>query len=327
MNKLTFPRENEFKDTHHPKPEFWGPVKLYRGTELVDAAAPPDSIATLAWITCPICSVGGSTAVAIVYGFPVYECGTCGVGFVSPQPPEEVLRRFYDSAYWDNWLGDARRIYERRDLSAHILRRQAEFLDRLLVDHGKSILDIGTGDGSMLRALRDMGYRNMVGLEPDAKNAERASTFSGAPVLPKTIAEMKGTKWDCITMWAVIEHLSDPLAACKAAVDLLVKGGTLAIMTGDNASLAAKLQGCFDMWMYPPEHLFYFTSRSLKTCLRRAGLDQVRCRIGFQNATKETALYLMRLTSSLNAMRHSRTRPRWRSSCSNLLVAWGYKQQ
>ena len=79
------------------------------------------------------------------------------------------------------------------------------------------------------------------------------------------------------------------------------------------------------MWLYPPEHLFFFGCRSLKRMYHLAGFTGVRCRVGFQSWWKERALTLRRLTDSVQRMVRPATRPSWRSTASNLLVAWGSK--
>jgi hypothetical protein len=79
------------------------------------------------------------------------------------------------------------------------------------------------------------------------------------------------------------------------------------------------------MWLYPPEHLFFFGSRSLKEMLTQAGFAGVRCRVGYQAWWKEGLLTLRRLADSAKRMLRRATRPTWRSSASNLLVVWGTK--
>jgi hypothetical protein len=111
----------------------------------------------------------------------------------------------------------------------------------------------------------------------------------------------------------------------KQAHRLLKPGGLLVMMTGDNASACAWVQRCFDMWLYPPEHLFFFGRTSLKTMYRTAGFSAVRCRVSFQSWWKERVLTLKRLADSARRMLRTSTRPTWRSTASNLLVVWGTK--
>jgi SAM-dependent methyltransferase len=139
--------------------------------------------------------------------------------------------------------------------------------------------------------------------------------------------QFQQTGWDVITLWAVIEHLTDPSAFVQQAYQLLKPGGKLVLMTGDNASACARLQRCFDMWLYPPEHLFYFGKPSLRKLLQQHDFQQVEVRVGFQHPVKEAFLSARRLGTAIKDRYFSRTPPRWRSTASNLLVAWGSKSK
>ena len=73
--------------------------------------------------------------------------------------------------------------------------------------------------------------------------------------------------FDVVTMWDVLEHLPDPMKTITEARQILKKGGVLALSTVNIASLNAWLQKEKWRYLYPPEHLFYFTPKSLKKIL------------------------------------------------------------
>lgn len=327
MNRPRFPVDNEVEDPCRPPGEFWGPVRVKRHGVLLDAA--PFSLAdgtAQRPRRCPVCCTREVTGVGVVYGWPIFECGSCGVGFVWPQPKDNLLRAYYGPRYWDCYMGDSRPLYQRAAVREHILRRQAQLVARLLGGNTAArILDVGAGDGSMLRVLHDMGWNRALGLDMDEENVRRAQSLLGVPVVCGDFLSYEEAGWDAITFWAVIEHLTDPLAVVRHAVSLLSDGGLVVIMTGSNCSLAARVQRCFDMWMYPPEHLFFFGPRSLRVLLQRSGLSDVKCRLGYQNAAKEWMLLFLRLCHSLK-VRLSPQRPNWRSTHSDLLVAYGRRR-
>ncbi len=335
MNTGHLPQGNLRVDPHRPPEECWGPHRLEGVSRAGEPAVRMDA-ATFDRAhqnnqldrpkKCPICDHLGSRFLGIIYGYPIYNCSRCDVGFVWPQPSDELLKRYYGPKYWAEYMNDDRPLYERQPLCDHVFKRQVEFFDRLL-HHRKDarILDVGAGDGTMLRLLQDRGYSQVQGLDLDPTNCTRAQDRLGVTITCHDFLKYEVSGWDAITLWAVIEHLKDPLSFVKHAQRLLKPGGRLVMMTGDNNSLCARLQGCFDMWLYPPEHLFFFGKRSLQTMYERAGFQEIRCRVGYQAWWKESILTWMRVTDSLKRMLKKTTRPGWRSTASNLLVISGSK--
>lgn len=328
MNAASLPQQNEENDTLRPPEEYWGPVMLRdAASQLRDAVEPQAVPREMAKpLACPLCAASQVQCLGIIYGYPIYNCIHCDAGFAWPQPGAEKLKAFYGPRYWANYLQDSRSIYERSELCKPIYARQADWLDRLLKHRCESrILDVGAGDGTMLRLMKDRGYHNQLGLDLDAGNCQRAREQLGVPVEQHDFLQFPQTDWDVITLWAVIEHLTDPVAFVQQAHRLLKPGGKLVIMTGDNDSACAWLQNCFDMWLYPPEHLFYFGKKSLTRLLQQHHFQQVGVRVGFQHPVKESILSSRRMLTAMKDRYFSRTPPRWRSSASNLLVVWGTK--
>ncbi len=126
------------------------------------------------------------------------------------------------------------------------------------------MLDVGAGDGSLLRALRRRG-REAVGLE-------RAS--GGEGVLDRDIAEFhdRPGEWAAVVFWHSLEHLPDPAAALDQAVALLSPGGVLAIAVPNLGSWQARCFGARWLHLDLPRHLVHLTTPALRTGLRRRGL-------------------------------------------------------
>jgi SAM-dependent methyltransferase len=259
--------------------------------------------------------------VANVYGWPIYECKQCDAGFVWPQPSADCLAEFYGPKYWSNFMGSSEPLYYRPELGG---RRGFEGLDRILRrNHQARILDVGAGDGTMLRFMADAGYQYILGIEPDRENARRAQDLLKVPVVSVDFLTFEERGWDAIILWATLEHLKDPVSFLRHGRDLLAPGGLLIVMTGDNASFHAQIQGAMDYWVYPPEHLFFFTVSSLRWLFRTAGFKSFHWQLQFQPVWKESILWAHRFVRSVR-VRCSRNRF-WRSTLTNLLVAWGQR--
>ena len=77
--------------------------------------------------------------------------------------------------------------------------------------------------------------------------------------------------FQAVTIWEVIEHVSDPLAMVTRAGELLTPGGILAISTPDWGCWAVRSHTAPNYW--PPYHVWFFSGPSLQALLERAGLE------------------------------------------------------
>jgi Methyltransferase domain len=77
---------------------------------------------------------------------------------------------------------------------------------------------------------------------------------------------------DAVTMWDVLEHVPQPVAALAQVRGWLKPGGRLFLNVPNMESGAARLLG--PRWMLLlREHLWYFTPRTLGMALRAAGFS------------------------------------------------------
>jgi SAM-dependent methyltransferase len=133
------------------------------------------------------------------------------------------------------------------------------------------LLDVGSGKGAFLAAARDAGW-DALGVEYAPEAAEAARATFGVDVIVGDFLEVRqlGT-FDVVTMWHVLEHLTNPMGALAHAAESLKPGGRLLVSVPNLDSLQARLGG--DDWFHLdlPRHLFHFTPRSLTTLVERAG--------------------------------------------------------
>ncbi len=78
-----------------------------------------------------------------------------------------------------------------------------------------------------------------------------------------------------ITCFQTIEHLPDPLAMCRSALQLLKPGGALFLIAHNRRALSARLMGTKSP-IYDIEHLQLFSKPSARQMLERASFTQIR---------------------------------------------------
>jgi len=135
----------------------------------------------------------------------------------------------------------------------------------------KRLLEIGCGTGCFLDEARRAGWE-CEGVEVSEYAAERAR-LRGLNVLCRPIEELAlpNEAFDAVVLWDVIEHVRDPAGVIGLAGAALRGGGILALSTGDLTSLCARFCGPSWHLFNLPEHLFFFSPRSLELLLTQAG--------------------------------------------------------
>jgi len=134
------------------------------------------------------------------------------------------------------------------------------------------LLDVGCYVGIFLSMARERGW-DVQGLEPSRWAAEMARSRYGLDVVSGAIAQATWPEgyFHTITLWDVLEHLSDPLAGLETVGRWLAPGGRLWLSTMDTSAALPRLLGrrwphCMRM------HLWYFSRDTLGRMLSAAGL-------------------------------------------------------
>lgn len=140
------------------------------------------------------------------------------------------------------------------------------------------LFDIGCGTGVFLDTARQAGW-SVAGLEVST-HAASVAQGAGLDICCEAVEGFapsadQRARFDCVTMWDCIEHLRDPAGAVSVAAALLRPGGCLALSTGDVTSWCARLSGRHWHLFNLPEHLFFFSPKSLVLLLAGAGLQAV----------------------------------------------------
>lgn len=141
------------------------------------------------------------------------------------------------------------------------------------VEPGGRIHEVGAGDGALLRAFADRGYR-VSGSDPFASRDRPASTD-----VERIVAEEEAlppASVDLVLYWHVLEHLDEPEAALCRIVPSIRPGGKVVIAVPNGDSLQARVGG--DRWFHQdvPRHRLQFTRRGLVRLLERCGFRVVR---------------------------------------------------
>ena len=179
---------------------------------------------------------------------------------------------------------------------------------------GSLVVDVGSNDGSLLRAFRELGYR-VVGVDPAVEIADRA-TGAGIPTVPEYFTPAVAARIRdehgparLVTANNVFAH-SDQLPAMADAVrDLLAPDGVFTFEVSYLLDIVQKM--LFDTVYH--EHLCYHSVRSLRwffaaarpgTRGLRANPDEGRLAAGDRATSRRAAAGLARGRPARRVGRH-----------------------
>jgi SAM-dependent methyltransferase len=228
---------------------------------------------------CDVC--GRETTFRVVYEkwtYPIAKCLACGLGRAQIHQsfdPDSI----YEAGYFQGAMPDGYADYigsesVLRTEFQHVLRH----MERCDVRRG-TLLEIGCAYGFFLAEARAT-FQRVSGIDV-AQDAVTFCRSRGLDVecgdLDREFLEARGP-FDAVVMLDVIEHLKNPAETLAAVVPYMSPEAVLLITTGDWESLCSRLMGRSWRLMTPPQHLSFFSRRSLRLLLDRLGFEVLECR-------------------------------------------------
>lgn len=223
-------------------------------------------------VPCPVCSGRERSRLftARDYAHPhrpesfgVVRCARCGCGYLSPRPPESALHEFYGEDFYWNFEGG--KLQAEAVLAARLpqIIAKKKFVGDMRPGR---LLDIGAMKGEFVHAMRMDGWSaEGIDFSPHAENLFNVPMRYGEFLQ----LDYEEASFDCITMWAVLEHVYEPNAFVAKIARLLKPGGRFALLVTNFNSIQGRWFRADDY----PRHLTLFTKGSLRQLLSTHGLE------------------------------------------------------
>lgn len=169
---------------------------------------------------CSLC--GGDNFAVIDSENNICKCAACGYVFDNPRPSAAEIADYYSSpSKYDSW-------FEMESERAALWNRRLKKIEK----HKKegTLLDIGTGIGQFLWVAQDC-FTKCYGTEVSESAVDIAKGKYNLDVIRGSIEEVdsKGVSFDNITLFHVLEHVSNPQAVILKCYELLGDNGVLFI--------------------------------------------------------------------------------------------------
>jgi 2-polyprenyl-3-methyl-5-hydroxy-6-metoxy-1,4-benzoquinol methylase len=239
---------------------------------------------------CICCNSADIKSLGTLRGYAYYKCRNCKFRFIFPPPSEEELKAFYNKTRVSTDLEktirasvekyDKAQNNPKKDWFNFVLGKAS-----LLTGAKKmKILEVGSGYGYFVHHAMNKGHE-ISGTEITKEYAEATSAAINGKIEQADALSLSqrfsGQSFNFIYLEHVFEHLPDPQKTLEQ-LNLLLdkKSGVLMISVPNSGSLLSRLQGKFWPWACPPEHLFYYSSRSLCSLLTAAGFTVTDCFTG-----------------------------------------------
>lgn len=202
--------------------------------------------------------------------FNIVSCKACNFKFTNPRPSDSEIGKYYKSedyvSHSDTKKGLINRLY-------HIVRtrtlRQKLSLISSYVSRG-TILDYGCGTGMFLKTCADAGWKSF-GFEPDS-DARGLAKSKGLSVA-NSKEGLSGNRFDIISLWHVLEHVTDLDQTLKFFSESITDKGRLVIAVPNYTSADARHYNKFWAGYDVPRHIYHFEINTLKRLLGNYGFS------------------------------------------------------
>lgn len=148
-------------------------------------------------------------------------------------------------------------------------------LTPLAAMHPGSLLDVGCGNGDLMRKARSMGW-DVSGLEIDEK-AVQAARQNGLNIIQGSFEQLEVAQqlFDCVVCSHVIEHVHKPLKLIRLIVRSTRPGGTIFLALPNERSLLRKFFGKYWRGLEAPRHLSLPSETALVQAFKAEGVSDI----------------------------------------------------
>ena len=178
-----------------------------------------------------------------------------------PKPSLEKLPSYYESEDYISHTDGKRSLFERM---YHLIKNIA-LKNKLKLINAQStkgkLLDIGAGTGDFLVVAKNDGWQT-TGVEPSEK-AKTIAINKGVN-FADNLSDLEDHSFDVITMWHVLEHVTNLDEYIVDLKRLLKPNGTILIAVPNFKSFDANYYGRFWAAFDVPRHIWHFSKTAIE---------------------------------------------------------------
>ena len=204
-------------------------------------------------------------------GYKAVKCADCGLIFVNPRPPNDVISEANKVGVHQGEQAvevAARRSPRKVAHYAAILRRM--FASEISAGKPLKWLDVGAGYGEFVESVLRVcpPGTTAMGVEPMRPKVAKAREL-GIPVFDMSLEDIDDS-FDVISLINVYSHVPEFDGFARQLIGMLKPGGYLLIETGNLAELTSREE--FHDTLYLPDHLVFSGRSQMEQTFTRLGL-------------------------------------------------------
>lgn len=204
----------------------------------------------------------------------MHECLDCGLMYLTPRPDAGEIEKYYPTDYVSYPLAieDEKSWFRRMD-RRYWLYKRCKQINKRVKSPGR-ILDIGCATGLFLNEMKQTGWEAF-GIEISKYAANYAKERFNIPIYIGDLnqAGYQSAFFDVVTMWDVLEHVSDPINVLSEIARIIKPGGLLLLSLPNLASWERRLFGKYWAGWDIPRHFHLFPGQTLNRYLSGQGFQ------------------------------------------------------
>ena len=208
--------------------------------------------------------------------FQVQTCNQCSFTLTNPRPNDDQLGKYYESndyiSHSNNQKGIFNRIYQM--VRYHAIESKFKLINGL--NSNGLGLDYGCGTGEFLGYVQKH-ERTVLGVEPSEFARKQAIENHQLNVLSlEEFPSISDNSASIISLWHVLEHVSNLRATLSKFHSILNDQGHLVIAVPNCSSLDAEIYGPLWAGYDVPRHLWHFTPKTMQQLLESEGFKLLK---------------------------------------------------
>jgi len=246
---------------------------------------------------CKLCNSTATVRLFQKNNYDFVRCRKCGLVFLDYDPNEKSIHQLYSEGYFKD-KNTVRGFLDYFSLQKAFRKTFSRRLQKILrLKKVGCLLEIGAGPGFFLNEAKK--FFRISGNEISKEACDFAEKNYGIYMECNSFQPDNYSRdtFDVVVMFDVIEHLAKPFDILRGVFAVQKKDGLLVLSTGDVDSLIAKISRKKWHLFTPPEHLFFFSKRTIRLALEKVGYKIIK--INYEYNYYTLRYILERLTKSL----------------------------
>ena len=224
-------------------------------------------------INCPNCGTEKYTIKYEKQGWKIVSCVNCAFKYTNPRLDNERIKKLYKENYFSNKkFGysdyETEERLKKKNFTKWINNAKPFFENK----QKHTALDVGSAAGYALDVYKTLGIK-ADGMELDDNYNKRCYEKGYAIYNNYFLEQDFDKKYDIISLFDVIEHLTELQETFEKLHSILHQSGILILVTPNYNSLQRRVFGPNWFQFKPIEHINYFTRKSLKKLALTHGFE------------------------------------------------------